>query len=142
MLVYATEFIPSDATDEHLARAINGARLTLALIANGELYAATPELTLLEVLVGPIKRGMTELVELYKTQLVPGGSLDMLPVTRTVLEEAAKIRAAHNLKPPDAIHLASAITANCSILLCNDHLLSARGTASGEIEGMLLQDVE
>jgi len=45
-------------------------------------------------------------------------------VTAAVCDRAAAIRAAHNLKPLDSLHLAAAIVHGCTRFLTNDNRLS------------------
>lgn len=44
----------------------------------------------------------------------------MVPIERSILTEAAAIRARTKLKLPDAIHAASAIASECTTFLTND----------------------
>lgn len=44
----------------------------------------------------------------------------MLPVSREILVEAARIRAGTALKLPDAIHVATARMCGCEVFLTND----------------------
>ncbi|MEN3000708.1 MAG: PIN domain-containing protein, partial [Armatimonadota bacterium] len=45
---------------------------------------------------------------------------EALPVSWTVLEQAAQLRAAHRFTLLDAIHCASAVAAGCDWFLTND----------------------
>jgi len=47
--------------------------------------------------------------------------MQLMPITRAILREAAQFRAQTNLQTPDAIHAATAITHGCSIFLTNDN---------------------
>ncbi len=94
--------------------------------ARKALPAVTSELTLAEVLVRPFREGRADLAELYFRRLRPQGGLTVVPVSRTVLIEAAQLRAAlPTLKLPDAIHAASARLHGCAVLLTNDTRLHA-----------------
>ena len=44
----------------------------------------------------------------------------MVPITRALLIEAARLRASSRLKLPDAIHLATALQYECPVFLTND----------------------
>lgn len=84
-------------------------------------FAVTSELTALETLVGPLRSGDATLEALFRRILLRSPTLRLLPVTRDVLEHAARLRAAHpGLKTPDAIHAATALDANCAQMLTND----------------------
>jgi predicted nucleic acid-binding protein len=43
-----------------------------------------------------------------------------LPISLDILRESANFRATQNLKTPDAIHAATAFSANCDYLITND----------------------
>lgn len=49
----------------------------------------------------------------------------LAPITQAILIEAAEIRAATDLKLPDAIHVATAMALGCDALLTNDRSLRA-----------------
>jgi predicted nucleic acid-binding protein len=86
----------------------------------GTQSVATSELTLLEVLVKPLRNGNFPLATLYRNVLVGTSGLTCMPVCRAVLESAASLRAAHSLKTPDAIHAATALHAGCVVFVTND----------------------
>lgn len=77
------------------------------------------ELTLMEVLVGPLKRGDGVLMNNYESAL-SGPDMRMLPITQPILRAAAQLRATTKLRTPDAIHAASAMEAGCSLFVTND----------------------
>jgi len=80
----------------------------------------TSELTLLEVLVKPLKDGNTSLISVYRKILLETQGLECLEIDQTVLELAARIRAEWRLRTPDAIHAATALRAGASLFLTND----------------------
>lgn len=88
-------------------------------LKSGEIKVVTSELTLLETLVQPIRQNNKNLIAAYET-LLTKTEIELFPVTLDVLRESAHLRAAENLKTPDAIHAATAATANCQYLLTND----------------------
>ena len=80
----------------------------------------TSELTLLEVMVMPFKTQNTALIAAFNAILRDAPDVQMVPITRSVLEEAALLRATLNLKTPDALHAATAIQQKCSLFVTND----------------------
>lgn len=92
-------------------------------IDSGQLLAITSELTLAESLVKPIMENNLHLQHIYQSILQTSDFLEVVPVSRQVLLEAAKIRAINNIKLPDAIHLATALTNHCQFFITNDLLL-------------------
>lgn len=86
----------------------------------GQQQVATSALTLLEVLVKPLRNGDQALVAVYQDVLLATVGFDSIPIQRAVLEQAAALRANHSLKTPDAIHAASALLVGSSLFVTND----------------------
>ncbi len=86
----------------------------------GHVQVETSELTLLEVLVKPLKDGNLTLARLFRMVLLCTANLTCLPVSRQVLDRAADLRALHGLKTPDAIHAASALIQGSALFVTND----------------------
>ena|SRR6266702_4401939 len=80
----------------------------------------TSGLTLMEVLVKPIRDGDYPLASLYRHVVLATVGLYCVPVSLDILESAAELRANHRLKTPDAIHAATAIARGCSLFVTND----------------------
>jgi predicted nucleic acid-binding protein len=103
-------------------------------IDRGEIVAVTSELTLAEVLVKPIREGNVRIRTAYETAFSELSALQVVPVSRHVLQEAARLRAGCGLKLPDAIHAATAMVSSCTTFLTND----ARFLSVGELPVALL----
>jgi predicted nucleic acid-binding protein len=95
-------------------------RPVFAAMTEGTLTGVTSALTLLETLVLPYRIGNAPLAEQYQAFLTRSHGLRVDPITIAVLRSAAQLRAVHNIKAPDAIHLATALTARCPVYLTND----------------------
>ena len=89
-----------------------------ALKAN-QIEVFTSQLTLLETLVQPIRRNNQTLVSAYES-LLTKTDIKLESINLDVLRRAADLRAANNLKTPDAIHAATAIASNCAFFVTND----------------------
>jgi predicted nucleic acid-binding protein len=87
----------------------------------GTQAVLTSQLTLLEVLVKPLRDGNTRVASLFRTVLLGTAGLTCHPITQTILEAAARIRAAHNLKTPDALHAATTLETGCVLFVTNDN---------------------
>ena len=48
-----------------------------------------------------------------------------VPLPTTVYERACRIRAVHNYRLADALHLAAAVESGCGLFLTNDYRLSS-----------------
>ena len=89
----------------------------------GALEACTSSITLLELLVKPYRSGDAELAARYEAFLTQSRGLTLLSPDRQILHTAAHLRAARQVKTPDALQLATALRAGCTAFLTNDRRL-------------------
>jgi predicted nucleic acid-binding protein len=89
-------------------------------VADGSLAAVTSSLTLLEVLVHPLRANLPALADEYEQILTQSSGVKLIPLELRLLRVAAHLRAATHLRTPDAIQLASALKAGCTAFLTND----------------------
>lgn len=90
------------------------------LNAEGDFKFITSVITLLEVLVLPLRLEQTELAEQYSNILCNSSSLWIYDVNIAIVKEAAQLRAVHSIKTPDAIQIATAINTEADYFLTND----------------------
>ena len=83
------------------------------------IEAISSDLALMETLIGPLRSGDVALEKAYEQALL-GTEMRLLPITHTILREAARLRATTKLKTPDALHLATAQQAGCALFVTND----------------------
>ena len=83
------------------------------------IEVVSSELTLMEVMIGPLKSGNTALEKAFERALL-GTDMRLLPIAQPVLWEAAHLRATTKLKTPDALHAATARQAGCALFVTND----------------------
>jgi predicted nucleic acid-binding protein len=93
------------------------------LVASGEQLAAT-DLVRMECLVGPLKKGDANLENDFRA-FFSAPDVGILPITASVCDRAAGIRAKHGFKPLDSLHLAAAVEHGCNRFLTNDGRLSS-----------------
>jgi len=86
----------------------------------GSIQIMTSELAILETLVMPLRQANTEMIRRYET-LLTSSEVSLIPISQTILKSAAALRASANLKTPDAIHAATAISSGCTVFLTNDN---------------------
>ena len=112
VFIYAASAIgPYAAFLSELFRAIDAA----------QVEAFSSELTVMEVLVAPLRRGNAQEEVRCRGMLQPRAWLHFLPVSLAILETGARLRASTpGLHTPDAIHLATAMDASCDVFLTND----------------------
>lgn len=89
-------------------------------ITDGELKAATSTITLTEVLVQPLRQGNTVLQARYKTLLLGSHNFSVVDIDAETAERAADLRARYNIKTPDSLQIAAALSAGCEAFLTND----------------------
>ena len=93
-------------------------------LARGEFRVVTSIVTLVEVLVYPLRAGNTELAQQYRDILFNQENLVTVLVSPEIAELASQLRAVHNLRTPDAIQIATAIQEEASFFFTNDGRLS------------------
>jgi predicted nucleic acid-binding protein len=89
-------------------------------IEEGRIEAATSTLTLTEILVQPYRLKKEELVLKFYSLFTTYPHLRWIQLTLGISDLAAKLRAEHNLKTPDAIQIASALANGATGFVCND----------------------
>ena len=86
---------------------------------SGQFTIVSSDLVVLETLVKPLRDG-DRIVETLFRSLFDAIEVNLIPVTRTLWEEAAILRAETGLKTPDAIHAATALRTQCALFVTND----------------------
>ena len=89
-------------------------------VDRGDFTVITSIITLLEVLVLPIRNGDTGLTQKCRTILFDPNNLQTVLFDKEVAEEAALLRAFHKIRTPDSIQMATAIHEGASYFLTND----------------------
>ena len=85
----------------------------------GEFDVTSSDLTVLETLVKPLREG-DEVVEMLLRSMFDAHEVSLVPATRELWEDAARIRADTGLKTPDALHAATALRSDCTAFITND----------------------
>ena len=89
-------------------------------VNRGECTVVTSIVSLLEVLVIPIRHGNTNLAQQYRDILLDTNGLTTVLFDQSIAEEAARLRAFHNIRTPDSIQMATAMKTQASFFLTND----------------------
>jgi len=90
----------------------------------GDFRIVSSELLLLETLVKPLRTADAVLEASFRALLLSSHELRLIPITISILDSAAHLRAATGLKTPDAIHAATALAVGCDLFVTNDHDLT------------------
>ncbi len=106
-------------------------------LSRGEFHVVTSTLTLTEVLIHPLRSGNIELARQYREILCDREDLVILPVSSEIAEIAARLRATYNCRTPDAIQIATAMSAGAAFFFTNDTGLST----ITEIEMLILDEL-
>lgn len=89
-------------------------------LEEGEFRGVASELTLLELTVRPLQLGRQDVADDYEVLLGYFPNLELEPVSREVLLEAAALRARQRLRTPDAIQIATGLRAGATLAITND----------------------
>lgn len=86
----------------------------------GHIRASTSTLSLLEILVQPYKLKKDELVLKFYSLLTTYPNLSWIELSINIADLAARLRGKYNLKTPDSIQVASAVSSGATGFICND----------------------
>jgi len=120
--VYADANVFIYAVEAHGAVSL-AAQHILETVCDVTGLAHTSEPTLAEGLVQPLRRADGAVAELYTGLLCESAHIVRMPITRSILQDAARIRAESTQELPDAIHIASALQAGCGAFVSQDRRL-------------------
>lgn len=131
MLVYLDTVICIYAVEGAPAFMAKSRARLAAMPAAGD-QPAISDLTWLECRVKPIRLGDAVAVADIEAFLT-GSDMVRVPMVTSVYERACVIRAVHNYKLADALHLGAAVEGGCGLFLTNDHRLSSYPDLAVEI---------
>ena len=75
---------------------------------------------LMELTVCPWQLERPDVARAYADALFQFPHLTLADVTRDVARQAAQLRAQHNLRPADALHMATALVQDVTVFVTND----------------------
>ncbi len=94
-------------------------------LLHGEAEVVTSHLSLCEALVHPFRTNNAERAAAYRDFIERSGAFTLLPATLDIWIRASLYTGQFGLKTPDALHVASAVEADCEIFLTNDRRITA-----------------
>ena len=94
-------------------------KLFFEAMDRGDFTVVTSTVTLLEVLVHPLRNNNTALAAEYRDILL-NSKLMTVEISSTIAEQAARLRAVHNIRTPDAIQISAALNAGATYFFTND----------------------
>jgi predicted nucleic acid-binding protein len=89
-------------------------------VQKGEIAVVTSTMALLETLVMPLRHRNVDLADQYRRILLRTKGHRTFWLSPIIGEEAARLRAFHNISTPDPIQMATAIYGGASFFLTND----------------------
>ena len=98
---------------------LEAATLFFEAMDKGDFTVVTSTVTLLEVLVQPLRSNNIALASEYQDILL-NSKLMTVEVSSAIAEQAARLRAAHNIRTPDAIQISAALNAGATYFFTND----------------------
>jgi predicted nucleic acid-binding protein len=108
-------------------------------LEEGRFRGVVSELTLLELTVRPLQLGRQDVADEYELLLSYFPNVDLEPVSREVLLDAAALRARHRLRTPDAILIATGLRCAATAAITNDK--EWRRAESAGLEFVLMSEV-
>ena len=105
--------------EEH-AKYLEMIRPVFVEIASRNIEAITSTITLLEVLVHPLRTGNGALAEKYREILLSSEGLTTFEIFHEVSEMASRLRAKYSMRTPDALQIAVGTLYGATKFLTND----------------------
>jgi predicted nucleic acid-binding protein len=93
-------------------------------LENGKWQGITSPITLMEITVRPWRVGREDVARKYETLLMNFPNLSIVDIDRDVARLAAQLRARFDVRPPDALQVATGLAFGGKGFLTNDHRLS------------------
>jgi predicted nucleic acid-binding protein len=103
----------------------------------GQWTAITSIITVMELTVHPWQMGRSSVAREYEALLIHFPNLTLVDVNRDVARRAAQLRAHYNVRPADALQVATALLEGATTFVTNDRKLT---WLSQEIEIIVLDD--
>lgn len=100
----------------------------LSSLENGKWQGITSTITLMEINVHPWRVGREDVARKYETLLTNFPNLEIVNIDRDVARVATQLRARFDIRPPDALQVASCLVMGAHGFLTNDHRLSVLGS--------------
>lgn len=86
----------------------------------GRLRIVTSQLTLMEVLVRPLREQNRQLASLLRAFLLHSSECELITFNASTFERAAQLRAEFGVRTPDALHAATALESAVVAFVTND----------------------
>jgi len=95
-------------------------RVVLKQIESGQCMGVISTVAIMELTVHPWRLNRGDIARQYEVLLVNFPNLKLSDVSREVARRAAQLRAKYNLRPADALQVATAMVAGATLWISND----------------------
>jgi predicted nucleic acid-binding protein len=95
----------------------------LSSIEGGQREAVTSTITLMELIVHPLKLNRQDVARKYEALLVNFPHLQIVDLDRNVIRQAAQLRADFRIRPADALQAAACLVNSVTAFITNDKRL-------------------
>jgi predicted nucleic acid-binding protein len=112
-------------------------RTILKYVESGQGSGIISTVAVMELTVHPWRINRGDVARQYEALLVNFPNLKLVSVTREVARQAAQLRAKYNLRPADALQVATAMVSDATAWVSNDRQLARLEPA---IEVIILED--
>ena len=109
----------------------------LKRIEIGQCSGVMSTVALMELTVHPWRINRADIARQYEVLLVNFPHLELIDVTREIARQAAQLRATYNVRPADALQVATALLSKATAWVSNDKKLKRLEL---EIEVVILED--
>lgn len=92
----------------------------LRFVQQGALFGVTSVVSLMELIVKPLRMNQTGVARQYERLLQHFPNFSIIEIDQGIARRAAGLRARYGLRTPDALHLAACISAGATIFVTND----------------------
>lgn len=93
-------------------------------VQSGEREAVVSVVALMELTVHPWRQDKPLVARHYETVLLHFPNLQLVDVNREIARRAAQLRASYQVRPADALHVATALVKGATAYVTNDRLLT------------------
>ncbi len=115
--------------------AVTGA--ILASLVEAEFLGVTSVISLMEITVQPLARGLIDVATEYESAISRLPNLTVAAITRSAARQAAELRAAYRIRPADALQMGACLTHGATGFITNDRDL----TRVRELDVLVLADI-
>ncbi len=112
-------------------------RMVLKQVESGQCIGIVSTVAIMELTVHPWRLNRGNIARQYEVLLVNFPNLKLSDVTRAVARQAAQLRARYNLRPADALQVATAMIEEATVWVSNDKALKR---VESELEIIILDE--